>query len=170
MSQYINTKIHGLRLKFAERNDVSLILEFIKEFAVHEEMRDMVTATEESLIDELFDKKFAEVILAELYGKPVAFALFYHSYSTFLGAPGIYLEDLYVKPKYRSEGIGTAILAYIASLAIERGCKRLDWDCLDWNADSISFYKDLGATQMDEWTTYRVDGEGLINLSKGYRE
>ena len=118
-----------------------LILEFIKELADYEKMLNEVVATEEILMESLFERKMAEVIIGEYKNKPVAFALFFHNFSTFLGRPGIYLEDLYVKPEKRGKGIGNIILSFLANLCVERRCGRLEWWCLDWNQSSIEFYK-----------------------------
>lgn len=162
----IDTKLKNFKLSFAEEKDVGLILDFIKELAIYEKMLDDVVATEESLKEFLFHKKMAEVLIGEYDNKPVAFALFFHNFSTFLGRPGIYLEDLYVKPEMRGRGIGKNILAYLAKLCIERKCGRLEWSCLDWNEPSIEFYKKMGAVPMDEWTVYRLSGNALEKLGK----
>ena len=141
-----------------------LILEFIKGLAEYEKMSDEVVATEEILDEWLFDKEKAEVIFAIAEGEEVGFALFFHNFSTFLGRAGIYLEDLFVKPKYRGNGYGKAILKRLAQIAVERGCGRLEWSCLDWNQPSIDFYLSLGATPMSGWTGYRLTGETLANI------
>ena len=148
----------------AVREDVPLILEFIKGLAEYEKMSDEVVATEEILDEWLFDKEKAEVIFAIAEGEEVGFALFFHNFSTFLGRAGIYLEDLFVKPKYRGNGYGKAILKRLAQIAVERGCGRLEWSCLDWNQPSIDFYLSLGATPMSGWTGYRLTGETLTNI------
>jgi len=153
------------KLRLAERKDVPLILEFIKELADYEKMLDEVVATEEILTESLFEKKAAEVVIGEYQNKPVAFALFFHNFSTFLGRPGIYLEDLYVKPEMRGKGIGKMMLSFLARLCVERKCERLEWWCLDWNEPSIQFYKKMGAVPMDEWTVYRVTGDALDQLA-----
>lgn len=149
----------------AVREDVQLILEFIKGLAEYEKMSDEVVATEEILDEWLFDKEKAEVIFAIAEGEEVGFALFFHNFSTFLGRAGIYLEDLFVKPKYRGNGYGKAILKRLAQIAVERGCGRLEWSCLDWNQPSIDFYLSLGATPMSGWTGYRLTGETLANVA-----
>ncbi|NLY91879.1 MAG: GNAT family N-acetyltransferase [Firmicutes bacterium] len=161
----MDTKIDDFKLRFAEIKDVPLILEFIKELANYEQMSNEVIATEENLKESLFERKMAEVIIGEYKSKPVAFALFFHSFSTFLGRPGIYLEDLYVKPEMRGKGIGTIMLSFLAKLCVERKCGRLEWSCLDWNAPAIEFYKQMGAKPMDEWTLYRVCGDALDKLA-----
>lgn len=161
----IDTKLNEFKIRFAEVKDVPLILEFIKELAQYENMLKEVVATEEILMESLFERKAAEVIIGEYENKPVAFALFFHNFSTFLGRPGIYLEDLYVKPEMRGKGIGKIMLSYLAKLSVERKCGRLEWWCLDWNEPSIKFYKQMGATPMDEWTVYRVCDDGLEKLA-----
>lgn len=155
-----------INIRNANESDTNTILQFIKELAEYEKMSKDVTATEELLKENLFVKKLAEVIIAEEDNIPVGFALFFHNFSTFLGKGGIYLEDLYVKPNMRNKGIGKILLKYLANLALERDCGRLEWSCLDWNEPSIAFYKERGAIPMDEWTVYRVTGENLLNLTK----
>lgn len=161
----IDTNLDDFKLRFAEIKDVPLILEFIKELANYEQMSNEVVATEEILKESLFERKMAEVIIGEYKSKPVAFALFFHNFSTFLGRPGIYLEDLYVKPEMRGKGIGTIMLSFLAKLCVERKCGRLEWCCLDWNEPAIEFYKQMGAAPMDEWTVYRVCGDALDKLA-----
>ncbi len=153
-------------IRFATREDVHLILEFVKELADYEKLLNEVVATEAIMEEWIFDKQKAEVIIGEEDGKPVGFALFFHNFSTFLGRAGIYLEDLFVKPEYRGRGYGKALLQKLAQIAVERGCGRLEWWCLDWNQSSIDFYKSLGAEPMDEWTTYRITGETLQEFGK----
>lgn len=152
--------------RFAQRKDVPLILEFIKGLAEYEKMSDEVVADEEALEEWLFDKQKAEVIFALEGETEVGFALFFHNFSTFLGRAGIYLEDLFVKPEYRGKGYGKGLLKKLASIAVERGCGRLEWCCLDWNQPSIDFYLSLGAQQMNEWTTYRITSQTLQDLAK----
>lgn len=152
--------------RFAEITDIPLILKFIKELAEYENLGNEVVATQELLKEWIFDKKKAEVILAIVDSKEIGFALFFHNFSTFLGRAGIYLEDLYVMPQYRGKGYGKAILKKLAKIAVERGCGRLEWWCLDTNTPSIDFYLSLGAEQMDEWTVYRIAGDTLTNLAE----
>lgn len=166
----IETKLPGLKLRFAEEKDVPLILRFIRELAEYEKLLHEVVATEEILRESLFERKMAGVILGEYQEKPVAFALFFHNFSTFLGRPGIYLEDLYVQPEMRGKGIGRMILSFLAQLALDRKCGRLEWWCLDWNRSSIGFYERIGAEPMDDWTVYRVDGVTLEQLSREFRD
>ena len=154
-----------LNFRFATREDAALILEFIRSLAEYEHMLNEVIATKELLEEWIFDKQKAEVIFACEDGIEVGFALFFHNFSTFLGRAGIYLEDLFVKPDYRGRGYGKALLKQLAKIAVERGCGRLEWWCLDWNTPSIDFYKSMGAVPMDEWTTFRITGETLIKLA-----
>ena len=150
--------------RFAEKKDTALILEFIKELADYEHMLDQVVATEEILSEWIFEKKKAEVIFAMDGGKEVGCALFFHNFSTFLGRAGLYLEDLFVKPEYRGKGYGKGLLQALASIAVERGCGRFEWWCLDWNKPSIDFYKSMGAVPMSDWTVYRITGDTLQDL------
>lgn len=152
--------------RFAERKDTALILQFIRELADYEKMLHEVVADEGTLEEWIFDRKKAEVIFALEDGREVGFALFFHNFSTFLGRAGIYLEDLYVRPEYRGRGYGKALLKKLAALAVERGCGRLEWWCLDWNRPSIDFYLSLGAEPMKDWTVYRIAGETLQNLAR----
>jgi GNAT superfamily N-acetyltransferase len=153
-------------IKFATAADVPLILQFIKELAAYEKLSHAVVANEQLLKKNLFGKKtYAEVIIGYYANKPVAFALFFHNFSTFLGKPGIYLEDLYVKPEMRGKGLGKKMLVYLAKLAKKRKCGRLEWWVLDWNKSAIDFYLKLGAKPMNDWTVYRVDGDMLDNLA-----
>ena len=146
----------------AAAGDEALILTFIHALADYEHMSDQVVATPELLHEWLFEKKKAEVIFAEAGGKTVGCALFFHNFSTFLGRAGIYLEDLFVLPEERGRGYGKALLKELARIAVERGCGRLEWSCLDWNQPSIDFYtKRMHAVPMDEWTVYRLTGETL---------
>lgn len=170
MHSSIDTKITEFKLRFAEPKDIALILGFIRELAVYENMLDDVMATEDGLRESIFERKMAEVIIGEYNDKPVGFALFFHNFSTFLGRPGIYLEDLYVKPEMRGKGIGKIILSFLAKLAIERKCGRLEWACLDWNEPSVKFYKRLGAVPMDDWTVFRVNDEVLNTLARNFIE
>ena len=152
--------------RFAERRDTALILQFIKDLAEYEKMADLVVATPEMLEKEIFEKRKAEVLFVMENGREVGFALFFHNFSTFLGRAGLYLEDLFVLPEFRGKGYGKATLKKLAQIAVERGCGRFEWWCLDWNRPSIDFYLSLGAEPMDEWTTYRVAGEKLLKLAE----
>lgn len=153
-------------VRFAKREDVGQILEFIRRLAAYEQLEHEVVATEETLEEWLFDKEKAEVLFAVVDGKEVGFALFFHNFSTFLGRAGIYLEDLYVEPAFRGQGIGKGLIKQLARIAVERGCGRLEWWCLDWNQSSIDFYRSLGAEAMDEWTVYRIAGKTLTQLAE----
>ena len=154
-----------IEFRFARRGDVPQILTFIRELADYEGMLDQVVATEELLTKWLFETEKAEVLLGSCGGKTVGFALFFHNFSTFLGRGGIYLEDLYVCPEYRGRGYGKAFLMQLAAVAVERGCGRLEWWCLDWNKPSIDFYLGMGAKAMSDWTVYRIDGERLQEMA-----
>ena len=155
-----------LTFRFAEERDTPLILDFIKWLADYERMLDQVVADETTLADQLFRKKNAEVLFALENGKEVGFALFFHNFSTFLGRSGLYLEDLFVLPEHRGKGYGKAILQKLETIAVELGCGRLEWWCLDWNKPSIDFYRSLGAEPMSDWTVYRLTGDTLKNLAE----
>lgn len=155
-----------LTFRQATRQDTALILRFIRDLAAYENMLEQVSADEETLREWLFEKKKAEVLFAVLQGKEVGFALYFYNFSTFLGKAGLYLEDLFVKPEYRGYGYGKAILKKLSQIALERGCGRLEWWCLDWNKSSIDFYRSLGAEPMDDWTVYRIAGDTLKNLAE----
>lgn len=158
--------VSGLRLRHGEVNDVPLILGFIRQLASYEKLAHEVRATEGLLRETLFGPRpYAEVVIAELRGEPVGFALFFHSFSTFLGRPGLYLEDLFVVPERRGLGIGKVLLVHLSKLAKERGLGRVEWSVLNWNEPAIRFYRSLGATPMDEWTVYRLSGEALEALA-----
>jgi len=158
--------MNNLTFRIAQREDTDKILFFIRELAKYEKMEDDVVATPALLQEWIFDKQKAEVIFPMVDGKEVGFALFFHNFSTFLGRAGIYLEDLFILPEYRGKGYGKATLRRLAQIALERGCGRLEWWCLDWNKPSIDFYLSLGAQPMVEWTTYRLTGETLENMAK----
>ena len=159
-------KMEGFSIRRAEKKDCGLILYFIRELAAYERMSDEVVATEELLREWLFEKRSAEVIFACENGREVGFALFFHNFSTFVGRAGLYLEDLYVLPEYRGKGYGKALLRRLAAIAVERGCGRMEWVCLDWNKPSMDFYRSLSAIPMDEWTIWRITGETLDQLAK----
>lgn len=152
-------------IRFATEADIPQILSFIKGLAEYEHMLDKVIATEDALHEWIFVRQKAEVLIAEAAGRPVGFALFFHNFSTFLGRAGIYLEDLYVLPEARGQGIGKAFLQRLAQIVVERGCGRLEWWCLDWNKPSIDFYLSLGAEPMSDWTVYRIAGDTLHELA-----
>lgn len=154
----------GIRTASAE--DCGRILQMIRALARYEKMEDQVVATEALLREWIFEKKKAEVLFATEDGREVGFALFFHNFSTFLGRAGIYLEDLYVIPEYRGKGHGKALLKRLAQITLERGCGRLDWQCLNWNERSIAFYRSLGAEALDDWTGYRLSGKTLEEMAK----
>lgn len=153
-------------IRAAEENDAALILSFISGLADYEKLAHEVIASEQDLRRTLFaDQPSAEVLIAEYAGQPAGFALFFTSYSTFLARPGIYLEDLFVLPEFRSRGIGKALLTSLASLVIDRNMGRLDWSVLNWNVPAIKFYKKIGARGLTDWTQFRLDGEALHDLA-----
>jgi GNAT superfamily N-acetyltransferase len=156
----------SLRIAPAAQSDVPVILSFIRKLAEYEKMSHLVVATEENVREHVFGTNpVAEVLLAYWDEEPVGFALYFRNFSTFLGQAGIYLEDLFVEPGQRGKGIGKALLARLAKIAIERGYGRLEWAVLDWNTPSIDFYRSLGAVPLDEWTGYRLNGEALDRLA-----
>ncbi len=159
-----------IQITAATPQDTPTILTLIRELAEFERLLDQVTTTEEQLHDALFLRRAAEVVLARKNGEVAGFALFFHNFSTFLGKPGVYLEDLYVRPKYRGAGCGAALLRHLARIAVERDCGRFEWSVLDWNQRAIDFYKGLGAEALDEWTMYRVTGEALRRLAQSASE
>ena len=157
---------NSLLFRQATRNDIHLILKFIKDLADYEGLLDEVVADEATLEEWIFNRKKAEVIFAMEGDTEVGFALFFHNFSTFLGRAGIYLEDLYIMPEHRGKGYGKALLSKLAQIALERGCGRLEWWCLDSNTPSIDFYLSLNAEPMDEWTVYRIAGDTLTELAR----
>ncbi len=157
-----------LSIRPATSADLPLIAQFIRDLAEYERLAHEVRFDEAVLGDRLFGARpYAEVLIGEIDGSPQGFALFFHNFSTFEGKPGVYLEDLFVRPEARGSGLGKALLAALAQIAIERDCARLEWWVLDWNDPAIQFYKKLGAKPMDEWTTFRVDGDTLRAIAKG---
>ena len=153
-------------IRSATELDVPVILDLIRQLAEYEQLAHLVAATEEPLRETLFGAKpAAEVLLADCEGECAGFAVFFTTYSTFLAQPGIYLEDLYVKPHGRGKGVGSALLQRLAGIAVERGCGRVEWEVLDWNEPSIQFYKNLGAEPLQEWTKYRLTGKALHKLA-----
>ena len=158
--------IPQLRLRPAEPGDEALILSFIRELAAYEKLSHEVVATEEELAASLFGPRpVAEVVLGFWEGAAAGFCLFFHTFSTFLGRPGLYLEDLYVKPERRGRGIGRAFFTHLAQLAVARNFGRLEWSVLDWNEPAIEFYRSVGARPLDEWTVFRLTGERLADLA-----
>jgi GNAT superfamily N-acetyltransferase len=156
----------NFKIRSAVQEDIPLILEFIRKLAKYENLSDKVTADEDTLNDSLFKRRSAEVIIGEENKTPVAFALFFHNFSTFVAKHGLYLEDLFVEEQYRAKGYGKAMLQKLAQIAVQRGCARLEWWCLDWNKPAIKFYTSIGAEAMDDWTVYRMDGDTLEKFSE----
>ncbi len=156
----------GLVIAPASERDVPLLLELIRSLAEYERLADQVMATEERLRASLFgERPAAEVLIARVDGTGVGFAVFFHNYSTFLGRAGLHLEDLFVRPAWRSRGIGQALLRSVARVAVERDCGRMEWSVLDWNAPAIRVYQATGAAPMDEWTVYRLTGDALVRFA-----
>jgi GNAT superfamily N-acetyltransferase len=155
-----------ITIRAAQEHEVPVILEFIRELAQYERLEHEVVATVESLRQSLFGARpHAEVVFACRNGEPVGFALFFHNFSTFLGRPGIYLEDLFVRPQARAHGVGRRLLSWLAATAAARGCGRLEWSVLDWNEPSIGFYRSLGAIGMDQWRIFRLAGPAMMKLA-----
>ena len=162
----MTTTEKDFEIRPATEGDAPVVLSFIKKLAVYEKLAHNVTSTEETLRETLFgERRYAEVVIGYHGGEPVGFALFFHNYSTFLGKPGIYLEDLFVDEEHRGKGFGKALLVHLARLTRERKCGRLEWAVLNWNEPSINFYRALGAAPMNEWTVFRVTGEALDKLA-----
>jgi GNAT superfamily N-acetyltransferase len=163
----VESPVENFAIRPAGPADVPVILSLIRDLAEYERLLHEVEATEESLRRSLFaERPYAEALIGELRGEPVAFAVYFHNFSTFLGKPGLYLEDLFVKPPARGLGIGGAILRHLARIAVERDCGRLEWSVLDWNTPALEFYKSLGAVPMSDWTIHRVTGDALRSLSQ----
>lgn len=157
----------GITIRAAHADDVPQILTFIRELAEYERLSHAVVATEKQIRASMFGARpYAECVFACIDDQPVGFALFFHNYSTFLGQPGLYLEDLYVKPAVRGKGVGRRLLVHLAQLAVDRDCGRLEWSVLNWNEPAIHFYENLGARPNSEWTVYRLAGEALERLSE----
>lgn len=166
MSVIWSEKVPSLSIRPADANDLGLILHFVKELASYEKLSADMVATEDDYRTALFgEHPRAEVVIASYGGEPAGFALFFHNFSTFVGKPGLYLEDLFVSPHLRGKGIGKALLIYLARIAVDRGCGRFEWSVLDWNKPAIEFYKSLGAVAMDDWTIYRESASALKKLS-----
>ena len=162
----MTSEARAIVIRAARPEDVPQVLAFIRELAVYEHLEHQVVATEADLAAALFGPRpYAEVAIGCLDGEPVGFALFFHNFSTFLGKPGLYLEDLFVRPAARGAGVGKHLLAHLARTALERGCARLDWAVLDWNQPAIGFYQSLGAVALDDWTTFRLTGTALEQLA-----
>jgi GNAT superfamily N-acetyltransferase len=149
----------------AEERDASLIFDFVKSLAEYEHLLDQLEATPEDLRRFIFEEKRAQALICEYEGQAAGFALFFHTFSTFAGKPGIYIEDIFVKPEFRKKGLGKLLFASVAKIALQRNCGRLEWACLDWNTPSIAFYTAQGARPLSDWTTYRITGEKLKALA-----
>jgi GNAT superfamily N-acetyltransferase len=154
------------KIRPAKETEAGLILEFIKKLAAYEKCSDEVVADEATIYNSIFVEKAAEVVFAEEDGMVIGFALFFHNFSTFVGRKGLYLEDLFIIPEKRGLGYGKAILKYLANIAVERHCGRMEWICLDWNAPSLAFYRSIGAIPMDEWTVQRMHEEVVKSFAK----
>lgn len=164
--KYYDTSIDNLKIRETSEDDCGLILSFIKEIAEYEKLLEEVVATEETLKESIFNNNRAEVVIVELDGKAVGYALYFYNFSTFNGKSGLYLEDLFIKKEFRGRGIGKEVFKFLGKKAKEEGCKRMEWSCLDWNEPSIKFYKSLGAVAMDEWTVYRLTEREINKLSE----
>ena len=164
--KYYDTSIENLKIRETSEEDCGLILSFIKEIAEYEKLSDEVVATEEILKESIFNNNRAEVVIVELDGKAVGYALYFYNFSTFNGKSGLYLEDLFIKKEFRGRGIGKEVFKFLVKKAKKEDCKRMEWSCLDWNEPSIKFYKSLGAVAMDEWTVYRLTEKEINKLSE----
>jgi GNAT superfamily N-acetyltransferase len=168
MSENIQTRIDGFTIKFAEEKDTGTVFSMIRELAEYEKLLGSFEVTEERLRESLFRRGVAEALIGEYKQRPIGYAIFFHTFSSFTGRIGIFIEDIYVKPKMRGKGFGEAMFAFIAKLAIERKCGRLEWSCLDWNTPSIAFYKKMGAVPLNDWTMYRLTGKNLKKLAQEF--
>ena len=157
---------NNLVIRNAKEEDVSTLLELIKEIAEYEKMSDQVIATEETLMESIFKNNRANALILEIDNKKIGYCIYFYNFSTFIGRNGIYIEDIFIKKEYRGNGFGSEIFKFLAKKAKEEGCKRIEWSCLDWNEPSIKFYKSLGAVPMDEWTVYRLTEKEIIKLSE----
>jgi GNAT superfamily N-acetyltransferase len=162
------TRLEGFTIRFADENDSKTILSMVGELAEYEKLLDSFEATEEEFKRELFRRGVAETLIGEYNGAAVGYAIFFHNFSSFLGRVGIYIEDIYVKPELRGKRFGEAMFTYIAKLAVERNCCRLEWSCLNWNAPSIAFYEKMGAVPLKEWTMFRLAGKALEQTASGF--
>ena len=166
MAQNPELTMPNFTIRPAKETEAGLILEFIKKLAAYEKCSDEVVADEQTIYNSIFVEKAAEVLFAEEDGVVIGFALFFHNFSTFVGRKGLYLEDLFIIPEKRGLGYGKAILKYLANIAVERHCGRMEWICLDWNAPSLAFYRSIGAIPMDEWTVQRMHEDVVKSFAK----
>lgn len=157
---------NNLVIRNAKEEDVSILLDLIREIAEYEKMSDQVIATEETLMESIFKNNRANALILEVDNKKIGYCIYFYNFSTFIGRSGIYIEDIFIKKEYRGNGFGREIFKFLAKKAKEEGCKRIEWACLDWNEPSIKFYKSLGAVPMDEWTVYRLTENEIIKLSE----
>jgi GNAT superfamily N-acetyltransferase len=167
MAQNPELTMPSFNIRPAKETEAGLILEFIKKLAAYEKCSDEVVADEATIYNSIFVEKAAEVVFAEEDGVVIGFALFFHNFSTFVGRKGLYLEDLFIIPEKRGLGYGKAILKYLANIAVERNCGRMEWICLDWNAPSLAFYRSIGAVPMDEWTVQRMTEDTVKGFAAG---
>jgi GNAT superfamily N-acetyltransferase len=166
MPKSLNAKTGTFVIRFAGEKDAAILVALIRELAEYEKLLDEVTATEALVHESIFHRKIAEALIGDYHGEAVAYAIFFHNFSSFAALPGLFIEDVYVKPHLRSKGFGKAMFKFLAKLAVERGCARMEWACLDWNAPSIAFYKKMGAEALTDWTMYRLTGESLAKAAK----
>ena len=165
MPTFTTDKTTKFCIRFAEEKDVPTLLAMIRELAAYEKLLDKVEVTQQVLLDSIFRRRAVEALVAEQEGRPAGYALFFTNFSSFVGKAGIFVEDIYVKPEHRKNGLGKQLFAYIAAVAVERGYSRIDWTCLDWNKPSMAFYEKLGAKPLGEWITFRLSGEDLKKLA-----
>ncbi|HLN45576.1 MAG TPA: GNAT family N-acetyltransferase [Candidatus Sulfotelmatobacter sp.] len=168
MDENIQTRVDGFTIRFAKKEDVGIVFDMIKELAVYEKLLDNFEATEDLLQEALFKRNVAETLIGEYKHEPVGYAIFFYNISSFLGRVGIFVEDLYVKPEMRGKGFGETMLSFVAKIAVERNCGRLEWACLDWNKPSIAFYKKMNTVVLEDWTMYRVAGKSLRKLADNF--
>lgn len=164
MSKYFDTKIEDLGIRFVEEGEAGLVLSFIEAIAEYEKMSDCVIATEEGLNQAIFENHDCNVLIVEYKGEPIGFALYFHTFSTFMGRTNMYLEDIFINENMRGKGIGKEIFRILTVIALEEGCPRFEWVCLNWNEPSINFYKSMGAFPMSDWTTWRVTTEEMKKI------
>ncbi len=169
MNDIVRTQIEGFTIRFAEEKDAGTVFGMIRELAEYEKLLAGFEVTEERLRKSLFHGGVAETLIGEHSGRPVGYAIFFYTFSSFAGRIGIYIEDIYVKPEMRGKGFGEAMFSFIAKLAVERRCGRLEWSCLNWNTPSIAFYRKMGAEPLDDWTMYRLTGEKLAEIAREFQ-